>query len=271
MSGRASILCVLLCFAASSARAQPVTEGSQLQLGKAAMAAHDPAAAIAHFEKADSKEARAWLAVALMMESRSPSDRYVERAFDAAARARADQPEHLRSRAELAAALRPGEMVVTFLVAESHAYAWAFDRDALIGYPLPPPAEIAVAVERINAYQAQKDRAGVQRIADDLMPALIGTVVDRIPTLTRVLFVRHGPLQQLSIGELPVGEGRASLSERVAVSVVDDESLFDEIERAPSTPQALAPPSTNVAAGGIIILILFVAGVAVLRRRSSIT
>ena len=57
MSGRASILCVLLFFTASSAFAQPVTEGSQFQLGKAAMDAHDPAAAIAHFEKADSKEA----------------------------------------------------------------------------------------------------------------------------------------------------------------------------------------------------------------------
>ena len=271
MSGRASIPFVLLFLSASLAPAQPVTDGSQFQLGKAAMDKHDPAAAIAHFEKADSTEARAWLAVALMMESRSPSDRFVERAFDAAARSRANQPDRMRSRADLAAALRPGEMVVTFLVAESHAYAWAFDRDTLIGYPLPPPAEIAVAVERINAYVAQNDRAGVERIADDLMPALLGPVVDRIPTLTRAIFVMHGPLQQLSIGELSVGEGRSSLSERLAVSVVDDESLFDEIERKPSTPQTSAPPIANVAAGGIIVLIVLVAGIAALRRRSSIT
>ena len=271
MSGLASILCALLCFTASSARAQPVTEGSQFQLGKAAMDAHDPAAAIAHFEKADSKEARAWLAVALMMESRSPSDRYVERAFDAAARARADQPEPVRSRADLAAALRPGDMVMTFLVGESHAYAWAFDRDTLIGYPLQPSAEIATAVERIDAYVAQNDRAGVARIADDLMPALLGPVLDRIPALTRVIFVMDGPLRRLSIGELPIGNGHSSLSQRLSVSTVDDGSLFEEIGRAPSTPQPpSAWPMLMRVAGAIIIGILLVAGVAVLTRRSSI-
>jgi hypothetical protein len=271
MSGRASILCVLLCFTGSSAGAQPVTEGSQLQLGKAAMAAHDPAAAIAHFEKADSKAARAWLAVALMMESRSPSDRYVERAFDAAARARANQPEQVRSRADLAAALRPGDMVMTFLVGESHAYAWAFDRDTLTGYPLPPSAAVATAVERINAYVAQNDRAGVERIADDLMPALLGPVLDRIPALTRVIFVMDGPLRQLSIGELHIGDGKSSLSQRLSVSTVDDGSLFEEIGRAPSKPQPQSDwPMPMRVAGAIIIGILLVAGVAALRRRSSI-
>ena len=271
MSGRASILCVLLCFTASSALAQPVTEGSQFQLGKAAMDAHDPAAAVAHFEKADSKEARAWLAAALMMESRSPSDRYVERAFDAAARARADQPEQVRSRADLTAALRPGDMVMTFLVGESHAYAWAFDRDTLVGYPLPPSAEIATAVERINAYAAQNDRAGVERIADDLMPALLGPVLDRIPALTRVIFVMDGPLRQLSIGGLHVGDGKSSLAQRLSVSTVDDGSLFEEIGRAPSQPQPRSAwPIPMRVAAAIIIGILLVAGVAVLRRRSSI-
>ena len=271
MSGRASIPLVVLFVTAGLALAQPVTESSQFQLGKAAMDAHDPAAAIAHFEKADSKEARAWLAVALMMESRSPSDRYVERAFDAAARARADQPEHVRARADLAAALRPGDMVVTFLVGESHAYAWAFDRDALIGYPLPPPAEIAIAVERINAYAAQNDRAGVERIADDLMPALLGPVLDRIPALTRVVFVMDGPLRLLSVGELPVGDGKSRLAQRLSVSTVGDGSLFEEIARAPSQPRPQSAwPRPKRVAGAIIVGILLVAGVAVLRRRSSI-
>ena len=95
----------------------------------------------------------------------------------------------------------------------------------------------------------------MQRIADDLMPALLGPVVDRIPTLTRVIFVLHGPLQQLSIEELPVGEGRASLSERLAVSVVDDESLFDEDRTsALNAAGAWAPDNQRRAAGGIIIL-----------------
>ncbi len=270
MSGRASIVFVLLSLTAGSALAQPVTERSPLQLGKAAMDAHDPTAAISHFEQADGKDARAWLAVALMMESRSASDRYVERAFDAAARARADQPERVRARADLAAALRPGDIVIAFLVGERHAYGWAFDRDTLVGYPLPPSAEIATAVARVNAYSAQKDRAGVQRVADDFLPALLGPVLDRIPALTRAIFVVDGPLRQVSIGELPFGEGGSSLSQQLAVSTVDDGSLFDEIGRAPSKPQRSAWPSTTLVAGAIVIGILLVAGVGALRRRSSI-
>jgi hypothetical protein len=272
MPGRGGILFVLLFVTAGSALAQPATEPTQFQLGRAAMDAHDPAAAIGHFEQVSGKEARAWLAVALMMESHSPSDRYVERAFDAATQARTDQANgRVPSRAELAAALRPGDMVITFLVGESHAYAWAFDRHTLIGYRLPPPAQIATAVERVNAYVAQKDRAGVQRIADDLMPALLGPVLDRIPALTRVIFVMDGPLRQVSIGELPTGEGPSSLGQRLAVSIVDDGSLFDEIGRAPAKPPSQpAWPMTVLVAAASVIGILLVAGVAGLRRRSSI-
>jgi hypothetical protein len=271
MPGRASLLLVLLVVAASSAIAQPASERTHVQLGKAAMDAHDPAAAIAQFEQVDSKEARAWLAVALMMESRSPSDRYVERAFDVAARARTDSAGRVRSRAELAAALRPGDIVIAFLVAETHAYAWAVDRDGLIGYPLPPSREIATAVERVNAYAAQQDRAGVQRIAEDLMPALLGPVVDRIPSLVRVIFVLDGPLRHLPVGDLPIDADASTLAQRVAVSTVDDSSLFDEIRRSPSTPpQPSKWPAATLAAGAIVAGILVVAGLVALRRRSSI-
>lgn len=233
------------------------------------MDAHDPAAAIAHFEHDGSKEARAWLAVALMMESRSASDRYVERAFDAAMQARTGQTGGLRSRAELAAALGPGEMVVTFLVTESHAYAWAFDHSTLIGYPLPPPSAIITAVERVDAYAAQNDRAGVQRVAEDLMPALLGPVVDRIPSLTRLIFVMDGPLRRLPIGELQVGDGASTLSEQLAVSTVEDHALFGEIERAPAKSPA-SRSSRRLAVGAIITAIALLAGVAALRRRSSV-
>lgn len=263
MPGRASLLFVLLL--AITASAQPVTGRSHFQLGRAAMDAHDPAAAIAHFEQADGKDARAWLAVALMMESRSPSDRYVERAFDAAARARADQPARVRSHAELAAALRAGEMVVAFLVGDSHAYGWALDRDTLVGYPLPPSAEIAAAVERVNAYVAQQDRAGVQRIAEDLLPTLLGPVLERIPALTRVIFVMDGPLRQLSIGELPIGQGASILGQRLAVSTVDDGSLLEEIGRTPPPPQRRPWPLLALLAGGAIVLAL----VSLLTRRRS--
>lgn len=272
MPGRGSVLLVLFTCITGSALAQPGTEPSPLQLGIAAMDAHDPTAAIAQFERANSKAGRAWLAVALMMESRSPSDRYVERAFEVAARARADQAQQLRSRAELAAALQPGDMLVTFLVGERHAYAWAFNRDALVGYPLPPPAAIATAVERINAYLARRDLAGVQRIADDLTPALLGPVLDQIPALRRLIFVMDGPLRQLPIGDLRTGDGTSALAERVALSIVDDESLFDEIARppAPAQPQPPAWPMATLVTGAIVLAIVLVGVVAALRRRSSV-
>jgi hypothetical protein len=163
-------------------------------------------------------------------------------------------------------------MVVAFLVGDNHAHAWALNRDALLGYPLPPPAEIATAVERINAYVAQKDRAGVERIADDLMPALLGPVIDRLPTLTRVIFVMDGPLKQLSIGDLPVADGASSLSQQLAVSIVDDGSLLEEIGRAPSSAPrtVMAWPTSFLAVSAIAVAILILGAVAARRRRSSV-
>jgi hypothetical protein len=266
---------------------------AQHGLGRAALAAHDPLTAIDHLDQsvAAYEQLRATsptasprsgetpqrsgpyhtLATALMMQSSSPVDQFVERGFEAAARARANRPD-VRSRADLAAALGAGDVVIAFLVGDSHAYAWAFDRDTLIGYPLPPPAEIAAAVERANAYVAHADGAGVQRLAEDLMPALLGPVLDRIPAPTRVIFVMDGPLRQLSIGELPTGAGESNLSRRLAVSTVDDGALFDEIGRPPSKrqPPQSAWPMTTLLAGAIVAGILLVAGVAALRRRSSI-
>jgi hypothetical protein len=271
MPGPAGILFILLFCTAGFALAQSNPERSPLELGKAAMDAHDPTAAIAHFERADGQDARAWLAVALMMESRSPSDAYVERAFDAAASARTDRPGQRRSRAELVASLRPGEMVMTTLVAERHAYAWAFDRDSLIGFPLPPPAEIATAVERVDAYIAKSDRAGVQRIAEELMPNLLGPVVGRLPALTRVIFMMDGPLRQLPIAEMPISEGEPILSQRLDVATVFDYgALLDEIAQRPAAPAAgQRPSSSTLLAAGVIVLVIG-AGVAALRRRSSV-
>ena len=135
------------------------------ELGKAAMVRAIPPQRSRISSRPTARKASAWLAVALMMESRSPSDRYVERAFAPRRKPGLISLSAYERRADLAAALHPGDMVITFLVGERHAYAWAFDRHTLIGYPLPPSAEIAAAVERVNAYVAQKDRAGVQRIA----------------------------------------------------------------------------------------------------------
>jgi len=254
---------------------------AQHGLGRAALAAHDPLLAIEHLEQSvaaseqsgDSSPTAPYrsLTTALMMQSSSPSDQFVERAFDAAARARAGQAP-LRSRADLAAALGTGDMVVAVLVGDRHAHAWAFDRSTLVGYPLPPPAEIATAVERMTAYASQQDRAGVQRIGDDLVPALLGPVMDRLSTLTRVILVMDGPLRQLPIGELPLGAGASSGSHPPSVASADDGSLFDEIRRPPS--QVPAAPSgrttTTLVVSAIAVALVIVAGVTAVRRRSSI-
>jgi hypothetical protein len=243
MPGPAGILLALI-----------VATQSPLELGKAAMDAHDPAAAIAHFGNADSREGRAWLAVALMMESRAPSDPYIERAFDAAARSRSNNPAGVRSRAELAAALRPGEMVVTYLFVEQHAYGWAFDRDAMIGYPLPRPREIAAAVEHLRAYLAADDRAGVERVAGELVPALLGPVLDRTSAPTRLVVVPHGP-----IGELPLDRLLDAFGLDLPVSTAADAALLEEIKRPPSprrTPRSIAVRAGAVAAAVLWFVML---------------
>lgn len=259
MPGTASLLLILLL---------GITD--HYQLGRAAMEAHDPAAAIAHFEQVDTQAGRAWLAVALMMESRSPSDRYVERAFEAAARSRSEHPEQVRSHAEIAKAIRPGEMVITFLVVEGYAYAWALDHDTLVGYPLPPPAQLTPAIDQVKVYVAQKDQAGVQRVAEDFVPALLGPSLDRLPSLTRVIFVMDNSMRQLPIGELPVGDDQARMSEKLAVSIVTDNALLDELARTPPAPTARTAIWSRGMIAGFVVALLLIAGAVVLRRRSSV-
>jgi len=112
----------------------------------------------------------------------------------------------------------------------------------------------------------------VQRIADDLVPALLGPVIDRLSTLKRVILVTDGPLRRLSIGELPLGAGASSGSQPLSVATADDGSLFDEIRRPPSNvPAAVSGrPMTTLVASAVAVALLIVAGVAALRRRSSI-
>jgi hypothetical protein len=223
----------MTCILAGFSAAQGTDEAEQLRLGRAAMAAHDPAAAIAHFERVDTREGRESLAAALMTESRSASDDYVERAFAAAMRARAEHPP---SRVELAAAVRPGEMAIVYLIGET-AWAWAFDRDAFVGYPLAPDA-IATAAGRAQSYIDRDDREGVARVADDLMPALLGPAMERLPKLTRIIFVVDGPLRNLPIGVLPAGAGQPPLQQQLAVSIAEHGALLDAIKAAPLPPVA---------------------------------
>jgi hypothetical protein len=268
----AVITAFLVAFIVRQAPAQPPADAgreSHVSQGRAALAAHDPTKAIRHFEQADTAESQAWLAMALMMESRSPSDAYVERAFEAAGSARADQRARTPTRAEIAATLNPGDIVIAFLVGESRAYGWAFDREAFVGYELPPPGDIATAVDRAVAYSEHDDREGLQRIAEELMPALLGPAIERLPKLTRVFFVLDGPLQRLPIGALPVGGKGSPLSQQVAVSIAARGSLIDQIKRDDSRAVAIQPagkPSSTLI-GGIVLTLLLLAGFAVLRRR----
>jgi hypothetical protein len=223
----------------------PASEPSQFELGRAALQ-RDPAAAIAHFEQVPTREGREWLAVALMMESRSPSDAFVERAFDAAARSRISEPNRFHPRQEIAATLRPGDLVVAFLVGETAAYAWAFDRDAFLGYQLPPPADLAVSVDRARAYADQHDGDGEKRIADDLLPALFGPALDRLPQLQRVIVVMDGPLQRLPQQILDANDGSA------VIVVSDYAGLQDAIAR-PTPQRPRTTPRLAIVIGALAI------------------
>ena len=88
---------VLNAVSATLASAQvPVSSTNpHFAAGHAALSVHDPTRAIAEFEQDDSPAGRAWLAVSLMMESRSPADAFVVRAFDAAAAARSQRPSKI--------------------------------------------------------------------------------------------------------------------------------------------------------------------------------
>jgi hypothetical protein len=199
-----------------------------------------------------------------MMESRSPSDQYVERAFEAATRARIDQPEPARNRKDLAASLRPDDMVIAFLVGDTYAYAWAFDRDAFVGYPLPPSADLAIAGAGARAYLEGNDQAGIQRIAEQLMPAILGPVEERLSKLKRVIFVTDGPLQDTLITEL----ARSEFPAGIAVVTADYGSLSDTLTRTQSEPDGSArAPQFRLLAVGSILAALLIAGIIVMRRR----
>lgn len=256
---------ILLVLLATSAFAQSASRASTpFELGRAALAAHDPAKAIAHFEQVDTKEGHEWLAVALMMESRTPSDQFVERAFAAAWRARADQAEQARPRADLAARLPRGDMVIALLVSQTHAYAWAFDREAFVGFPLPPPADLATAADGARAYLDRNDRDGLQRIGEQLLPSLLGPVQERLPKLSRLVFVMDGPLLQLPIAEL----GRADFPRALSVETVDYRTLPGALSHARAAPDTgVGIPRARTVVIGSIAGILLIAGITLAIRR----
>lgn len=237
------------------ARQAQADDAREMALGQAALA-RDPATAIAHFEQVGTPEGREWLATALMMESRTASDAFVERAFEAAVRSRITEPSQFHTRKQIAAALGAGDLVIAFLVGKSAAYAWAFDRDAFVGYQLPPPAELAVSVERARAYVDRHDSDGQQRIGDDLLPALFGPVADRLSKLRRVIVVMDGSLQRLP-PEIFDASGAGT-----AIVATDYATLQDAIGRAAPNRRRTTPRLA------IIISAIAIAAAAFASRRA---
>ena len=260
---------------------------AQFGLGRAALVAHDPDTGIAHLEQAVTVierlratvpaeelraaylsrrvEAHEWLATALMMQSASPADAYVERAFNVAERARvraladllsegraqrrADQPAPaptIRTREAIAASLAPGEVLIEYLVGEEHAYGWALSREGLIGFDLPSPADLDASVRQALAYIDADDREGLRRLGEDLTPSLLGPVIGRLGTIKRIIFVPDGPLQRLPFAALPISEGNSAyLAQRVAISTVGSGSLLQILRRSDAAPGVLALASSN--------------------------
>ncbi|MEP6782142.1 MAG: hypothetical protein ABI983_00655 [Acidobacteriota bacterium] len=250
-----------------SASAQPsdTESAAHLKAGRDALA-RDPGAAIAQLEQVHTREGYEWLTIALMMESRSASDQFVERAFEAAGRARIGA--QMRPRADMIAALRPGDMVVAFFVGETDVYAWAFDRAGFAGYQLPPRAEISTSTDRARAYIDQHDREGLQRIAEDLVPVLFGPALERLSQTKRLIVVADGPLQQLSIGALPAGEGQPPLQQRVEVVPAEYGSVVDMLAREQTGPAARDTDRASrlMLIGGIALAILLIAAIVVRRK-----
>jgi hypothetical protein len=261
LAALASVLIVAAMSAPAFAQRAASQEPTQLDLGREILA-KDPRSAIAHFERIDSREGREWLAVALMMESRAPSDRYVERAFASAFHSRVAPGAPAPAREALSAALHPGELVIAFLIGESDAYAWAFDRDAFVGYQLPPPATVGTAVERLRGYAEAKDRDGVARIADDLLPALFGPAFERLPKLKRVILAVDGPLQQLPLDALA-----PSLPRRLVVAKASYASLLETINTPSPQPPASPTLSSPVVVAAIALALAAGAAFVSLRAR----
>jgi tetratricopeptide (TPR) repeat protein len=189
-------------------------------LGRTALKAHDPQTAITHLQRAVEIAEQSpgsgadapyeFLVAALMMQSASPDDAYVERAFNAAAH---------RTRAEVGSTLENGQAYVQYLVGDEHAYGWLLTRERMTGFELPPPADLEADVAAAAQYAQDRDRDGLDRISEDFAPAVLGPVIHALPSLSKIMIVPDGVLQRLPFGALRIDD--RYLAERVAVSVAD--------------------------------------------------
>ena len=249
---------------------------AQLGLGRAALLTRELDQAIAHLSQAadlverlrttvPSQELRAaylsrrveaheWLATAYMMQAASPSDRFIEAAFNTAERAHVRAlsdllaearsvrkksrtiapPPQAMTRAAIAQRLAPGEAVLEFLVGEEHAYGWLLTRDDLTGFNLPDPKTLDQQVRLANALIAADDRDGLRELADDLTPSLLGPALARLKGIRRLLIVPDGPLERLSFAALPIPSDDPSyLAQHTVLASVGSGSLLGLLADAP--------------------------------------
>ena len=257
---------------------------AQFGLGRSALVAHDPGTAMVHLDRAVTVierlrttvpaqelraaylsrrvEAHEWLTTALMMQSASPADHFVEQAFNVAERARvralADllaegrakrrggQPAEApsaRTRQQIAANLGPRDLLIEYLVGAEHAYAWAVTGDSFVGFELPAPAALDESVRRMLTRIESDDRDELQIMAEDFTPSLLGPAVSKLGSIDRIIFVPDGPLQRLPFAALPLPGGQY-LAQRVAISTVGSGSLLDMLKRGSPTRSVLALASS---------------------------
>lgn len=239
-------------------------------LGRAALMAHDPATAIAHLQRSvDIAEglpqgqapssAYRWLVSASMMQAQTASDAHVERAFNVAARAR----HSAQTRFDIAATLKSGEAHVEYLIGEETAYGWVLTREHIVGFAVPT-AELETNVDRAVKYLNDGDRDGLVRISEELAPAVLGPILEALPSLTKIMFVPDGALERLPFAALWIGD--RYLGEQVAVFIADAGGR----QVAAPLDERIAPQHMTarfVALSLAAAALIAVAGVGVLLRR----
>lgn len=192
-------------------------------LGRATLAGHDPAAAIAPFEAAvaaaeraslDTRAAVEGLITSLMTQASSPGDAFVQRAFAAAASVSGRGPDHI---AQVAKTLAPREVLLVYFVGRERAFAWSVTTDRVMGFDLPSPAELDDTVQRMRERIDRHQTELLGLLADEFTPALLGPVLPRLGDFDRIIVAPDGPLVSLPFAALPLGPDGPSLGRRISI------------------------------------------------------
>ena len=138
-----------------------------------------------------------------------------------------------------------------------------------MGYPLPPPAQLAPAADAAHGYATRGDEEGLRRVGDELMSSLLGPVTLHMPQVRRIVFVLDGALNQLPIERLPPDADAPPLNETIATATVSDYAqLIDALRQ----PAVLAPKRTSGTGRRVALTVVAILAAAMvawgLRRRA---